>query len=289
MEDGHVAAPCYEVILYEGIREYPYGGYSCEGVAFDEADRQEANKWGCAAEVVTCAECRWVVAFGRLWYCVFPPSGGRIGKNDLIRLHRPHRIDTPHCNKCKYWTRSVFSARCSKCLSTYNLTKFVESKNRRMIPVVDEEHYMPDITVYDFMRQGRYLKHMIKKWQEQIAHAHAQGMQGQAAERRRQLNHMLDVEAAIAEAIDMVQDNELRTLLNYRYLTGWSWGRIADAMHCNMETIERMRKYAMDTLNALLQGKVLALDENGRVAVNQMNIETLLEAERKQRKNAGGD
>ena len=45
MEDGHVAAPCYEVILYEGIREYPYGGYSCEGVAFDEADRQEANKW----------------------------------------------------------------------------------------------------------------------------------------------------------------------------------------------------------------------------------------------------
>ena len=50
-----------------------------------------------------------------------------------------------------------------------------------------------------------------------------------------------------------------------------------------------VRKNAMDTLNALLQGKVLALDENGRVAVNQMNVETLLESKRKQRKNAGGD
>ena len=158
-----------------------------------------------------------------------------------------------------------------------------------MIQVVDEEHYIPDITVYDFMRQGRYLKHMVKKWREQVARAHAQGMQGQAAELRRQLNHMLDVEAAIAEASDMVQDNEMRMLLSYRYLTGWSWGRIADAMHCNMATIERIRNSAMDTLNAFLHGKVLALDENGRVAVNQMNAETLLEAKRKQRKNAGGD
>ena len=51
-------------------------------------------------------------------------------------------------------------------------------------------------------------------------------------------------------------------------------------MHYNMVTIERIRKNAMDTLNALLQGKVLALDENGRVAVNQMNVETLLESKR---------
>lgn len=64
-------------------------------------------------------------------------------------------------------------------------------------------------------------------------------------ELREQINIMIDVKGAITEAIMTVPDMELRTLLNYRYLTGWSWGRIADAMHYDRATIWRKHKEAM--------------------------------------------
>ena len=64
-------------------------------------------------------------------------------------------------------------------------------------------------------------------------------------ELREQINLMIDVKGEITEAILTVQDMELRTLLNYRYLTGWSWGRIADAMHYDRATIWRKHKEAM--------------------------------------------
>lgn len=64
-------------------------------------------------------------------------------------------------------------------------------------------------------------------------------------ELREQINLMIDVKGAITEAIMTVPDMELRTLLNYRYLTGWSWGRIADAMHYDRATIWRKHKEAM--------------------------------------------
>ena len=41
-------------------------------------------------------------------------------------------------------------------------------------------------------------------------------------ELREQINLMIDVKGEITEAILTVPDMELRTLLNYRYLTGWS-------------------------------------------------------------------
>ena len=64
-------------------------------------------------------------------------------------------------------------------------------------------------------------------------------------ELREQINLMIDVKGEITEAILTVPDMELRTLLNYRYLTGWSWGRIADAMHYDRATIWRKHKEAM--------------------------------------------
>ena len=64
-------------------------------------------------------------------------------------------------------------------------------------------------------------------------------------ELREQINLMIDVKGEITEAIMTVPDMELRTLLNYRYLTGWSWGRIADAMHYDRATIWRKHKEAM--------------------------------------------
>ena len=64
-------------------------------------------------------------------------------------------------------------------------------------------------------------------------------------ELREQINLMIDAKGAVTEAIMTVPDMELRTLLNYRYLTGWSWGRIADAMHYDRATIWRKHKEAM--------------------------------------------
>ena len=64
-------------------------------------------------------------------------------------------------------------------------------------------------------------------------------------ELREQINLMIDVKGEITEAILTVPDMELRTLLNYRYLTGWSWGRIADAMHYDRATIWRKHKEAI--------------------------------------------
>ena len=64
-------------------------------------------------------------------------------------------------------------------------------------------------------------------------------------ELREQINLMIDIKGEITEAIMTVPDMELRTLLNYRYLTGWSWGRIADAMHYDRATIWRKHKEAM--------------------------------------------
>lgn len=64
-------------------------------------------------------------------------------------------------------------------------------------------------------------------------------------ELREQINLMIDIKGAVTEAILTVPDMELRTLLNYRYLTGWSWGRIADAMHYDRATIWRKHKEAM--------------------------------------------
>lgn len=65
------------------------------------------------------------------------------------------------------------------------------------------------------------------------------------SELREQINLMIDIKGEITEAIMTVPDMELRTLLNYRYLTGWSWARIADAMHYDRATIWRKHKDAM--------------------------------------------
>lgn len=67
-------------------------------------------------------------------------------------------------------------------------------------------------------------------------------------ELRGQINLMIDIKSEITEAIMTVPDMELRTLLNYRYLTGWSWGRIADVMHYDRATIWRKHKEAMSAV-----------------------------------------
>lgn len=121
-----------------------------------------------------------------------------------------------------------------------------------------------------YLAQARQIDGLIQAKLEQIAQLRASIMRGTAmlsdmprggpmrdwtdtaariadmeAELREQINLMIDVKGAITEAITTVPDMELRTLLTYRYLSSWSWGRIADAMHYDRATIWRKHKEAM--------------------------------------------
>lgn len=60
-----------------------------------------------------------------------------------------------------------------------------------------------------------------------------------------QINELLEVQTEIAEAIAAVDDPDGRTILTYRYLSGWSWDRIADTMHYDRVTIWRKHGYAL--------------------------------------------
>ena len=121
-----------------------------------------------------------------------------------------------------------------------------------------------------YLAQARHIDGLIQAKLEQIAQLRASITRGTAmlsdmprggpmrdwtdtaarvadmeTELREQINLMIDIKGEITEAIMTVPDMELRTLLNYRYLTGWSWGRIADAMHYDRATIWRKHKEAM--------------------------------------------
>ena len=47
----------------------------------------------------------------------------------------------------------------------------------------------------------------------------------------RDIDRLIDLRREIAEVIAAVPDMRYRTLLEYRYLCGWSWRRIARAMN----------------------------------------------------------
>lgn len=127
-----------------------------------------------------------------------------------------------------------------------------------------------DSPVAAYLAQARQIDGLIQAKLEQIAQLRASITRGTAmlsdmprggpmrdwtdtaarvadmeTELRGQINLMIDIKSEITEAIMTVPDMELRTLLNYRYLTGWSWGRIADAMHYDRATIWRKHKEAM--------------------------------------------
>ena len=47
----------------------------------------------------------------------------------------------------------------------------------------------------------------------------------------RDIDRLIDLKREIAEVIAAVPDMRYRTLLEYRYLCGWSWRRIARTMN----------------------------------------------------------
>lgn len=56
---------------------------------------------------------------------------------------------------------------------------------------------------------------------------------------------LVDLKREIMGAIATLPDERYRTLLEYRYLCGWGWQRIADAMHYDRTTIWRLHGEAL--------------------------------------------
>lgn len=61
----------------------------------------------------------------------------------------------------------------------------------------------------------------------------------------RDIDRLIDLKREIAEVIAAVPDMRYRTLLEYRYLCGWSWARIARAMHYGEDWVRHAHGWAL--------------------------------------------
>ena len=61
----------------------------------------------------------------------------------------------------------------------------------------------------------------------------------------RDIDRLIDLKREIAEVIAAVPDMRYRTLLEYRYLCGWGWRRIARAMHYSEDRIRHIHARAL--------------------------------------------
>ena len=59
------------------------------------------------------------------------------------------------------------------------------------------------------------------------------------------IDRLIDLKREIAEVIAAVPDTRYRTLLEYRYLCGWSWARIARAMHYGEDWVRHAHGWAL--------------------------------------------
>lgn len=59
------------------------------------------------------------------------------------------------------------------------------------------------------------------------------------------IDRLIDLKREIAEVIAAVPDMRYRTLLEYRYLCGWSWARIARAMHYGEDWVRHAHDWAL--------------------------------------------
>ncbi len=61
----------------------------------------------------------------------------------------------------------------------------------------------------------------------------------------RDIDRLIDLKREIAEVIAAVPDMRYRTLLEYRYLCGWGWARIARVMHYSEDRIRHIHGRAL--------------------------------------------
>ena len=66
----------------------------------------------------------------------------------------------------------------------------------------------------------------------------------------RDINRLIDLKREIAEAIAAVPDMRYRTLLEYRYLCGWSWRRIARTMNYSEDWTRHAHGRALQMVRA---------------------------------------
>lgn len=59
------------------------------------------------------------------------------------------------------------------------------------------------------------------------------------------IDRLIDLKREIAEAIAAVPDMRYRTLLEYRYLCGWGWARIARNMHYSEDRVRHIHARAL--------------------------------------------
>ena len=66
----------------------------------------------------------------------------------------------------------------------------------------------------------------------------------------RDIDRLIDLKREIAEAIAAVPDMRYRTLLEYRYLCGWSWRRIARTMNYSEDWTRHAHGRALQMVRA---------------------------------------
>ena len=59
------------------------------------------------------------------------------------------------------------------------------------------------------------------------------------------IDRLIDLKREIAEVIAAVPDMRYRTLLEYRYLCGWGWAKIARAMHYGEDWVRHAHGWAL--------------------------------------------
>ena len=69
------------------------------------------------------------------------------------------------------------------------------------------------------------------------------------------INALVELKKEIMATIHAVEDVELQTLLEKRYLCFLSWERIAVEMHYSIQHIYRMHETALDAVTEILDGR----------------------------------
>lgn len=63
------------------------------------------------------------------------------------------------------------------------------------------------------------------------------------------IDHFVEMQRAILSQINQITDPAQRTLLEFRYLRGWSWNRISIYMECDRKTCWRIHGSALTNIH----------------------------------------
>ena len=66
----------------------------------------------------------------------------------------------------------------------------------------------------------------------------------------REIDYLQEVRKEVKSAISGVEDDTLRTLLEYRYLDGLTWEQIAGKMHFSERWVYKLHKKALKKVNS---------------------------------------